>query len=64
VFNYLTEGNATILERQPLERIAEAGQLNAYKHTGFWRAMDTLRDKNELTDMWTKGTAPWALWQK
>ena len=64
VFDYLTEGDATILERKPLERLAETGQLNAYKHAGFWRAMDTLRDKNELTNMWTKGTAPWALWLK
>jgi len=64
VFDYLTDGDATILERKPLERLAEVGQLNAYKHTGFWRAMDTLRDKTELIDMWTKGTAPWALWLK
>jgi glucose-1-phosphate cytidylyltransferase len=62
VFDYLTDGDATILERKPLEHLAETGQLNAYKHYGFWRPMDTLRDKHELTDMWTKGTAPWALW--
>ena len=64
VFDYLTDGDATILERKPLEHLAETGQFNAYKHTGFWRAMDTLRDKNELIEMWTKGTAPWALWLK
>jgi glucose-1-phosphate cytidylyltransferase len=64
VFDYLTDGDATILERKPLEHLAETGQLNAYKHRGFWRPMDTLRDKQELTDMWTKGTAPWALWLK
>jgi len=64
VFDYLTEGDATILERKPLERLAETGQLNAYKHHGFWRPMDTLRDKNEITEMWTKKTAPWALWLK
>jgi glucose-1-phosphate cytidylyltransferase len=64
VFDYLTDGDATVLERKPLERLAETGRLNAYKHSGFWRPMDTLRDKHELTDMWTKGTAPWALWQK
>ena len=64
IFDYLKNGDATVLERQPLESLAEAGQLNAYRHTGFWRAMDTLRDKNELTDMWTNGTAPWALWKK
>jgi len=63
-FDYLTDGDATVLERKPLEHLAETGQLNAYKHTGFWRPMDTLRDKHELTDMWAKGNAPWALWQK
>ena len=64
VFDYLTDGDMTILERKPLECLAESGQLNAYKHSGFWRPMDTLRDKNELNDMWIKGTAPWALWLK
>ena len=64
VFDYLTEGDATILERKPLELLAEAGQLNAYKHKGFWRAMDTLHDKNDLTNMWTKGKASWAFWIK
>ena len=64
IFDHLTEGDSTILERWPLEQLAKSGQLNAYKHQGFWRAMDTLRDKHELSNMWTKGTAPWALWQK
>jgi glucose-1-phosphate cytidylyltransferase len=64
VFDYLTDGDATILERKPLERLAETGRLYANKHHGFWRPMDSLRDKNELNDMWTKGTAPWALWLK
>jgi glucose-1-phosphate cytidylyltransferase len=64
VFDYLTDGDSTILERKPLERMTEAGQLYAYKHRGFWRPMDTLRDKNELNNMWAKGTALWALWLK
>jgi len=64
VFNYLNDGDTTILERKPFERLAEDGQLYSYKHNGFWRPMDTLRDKNEITDMWIKGTAPWALWLK
>jgi glucose-1-phosphate cytidylyltransferase len=64
VFDYLTDGDSTVLERKPLERLAQTGQLNAYKHNDFWRPMDTLRDKNELNDMWTKGNAPWALWIK
>ena len=64
VFDYLTNGDDTILERKPFESLSGAGQLNAYKHRGFWRPMDTLRDKNELSDLWANGTAPWALWQK
>jgi len=64
VFDYLTDGDETILERKPLGRLAKEGKLGAYKHYGFWRPMDSLRDKNVLTEMWTKGTAPWALWLK
>jgi glucose-1-phosphate cytidylyltransferase len=62
VFDYLADGDATILERDPLERLAAAGKLRAHKHYGFWRAMDTLKDKNDLTALWTQGKAPWALW--
>jgi glucose-1-phosphate cytidylyltransferase len=64
IYDYITEGDATILERSPLEQLAKAGQLNAYKHDGFWQSMDTLKDKNDLTALWTTGKAPWALWQK
>jgi glucose-1-phosphate cytidylyltransferase len=64
IFDYLTEGDVTILERKPLEQLSSDDQLNAYKHTGFWRAMDTLKDKNDLTAMWTQGNAPWTLWRK
>ena len=62
VFDYLTDDDATVLEKKPLESLAQNNQLNSYKHYGFWRPMDTLRDKQELTDMWNKGNAPWALW--
>jgi glucose-1-phosphate cytidylyltransferase len=64
VFGYLNNGDATILEREPLEKLATINQLAAYKYTGFWKAMDTLKDKNELTELWTTGKAPWALWTK
>jgi len=64
VFDYLNESKDTILERKPMESLAELGQLNAYKHTGFWRSMDTLKDKNDLTEMWTTGKCPWAMWLK
>jgi glucose-1-phosphate cytidylyltransferase len=62
VFDYLNDGRKTILERAPLENLAKDGRLNAYKHTGFWKAMDTLKDKHDLTALWTEGKAPWALW--
>jgi len=63
IFNFLSNNN-TVLEREPLETLALEGQLNSYKHSGFWRSMDTLKDKNDLTEMWTNGTCPWALWLK
>jgi glucose-1-phosphate cytidylyltransferase len=62
VFDYLKDGDSTVLEQAPLENLAKDGRLNAYKHTGFWKAMDTLKDKNDLTALWTQGKAPWALW--
>jgi glucose-1-phosphate cytidylyltransferase len=62
VFDYLKGGDDTILEREPLETLAREGRLNAYKHRGFWKAMDTLRDKTALTELWLAGKAPWALW--
>jgi glucose-1-phosphate cytidylyltransferase len=64
IFGYLTDGDATVFERKPLEQLAGQEQLNAYRHYGFWHAMDTLKDKNDLTAMWIQGKAPWALWFK
>lgn len=62
VFDYIKDGDSTIFERAPLENLAREGQLNAYKHKGFWKPMDTLNDKNQLTDMWVNNQAPWAKW--
>lgn len=62
IFDYITEGDATMFERSPMEKLAQANQLSAYKHHGFWRPMDTLRDKNELESKWASGKAPWKLW--
>jgi glucose-1-phosphate cytidylyltransferase len=53
------EGDATVWENQPLEGLAHDGQLQAYRHDGFWAAMDTLRDKNQLEALWASGAAPW-----
>jgi len=61
LFDYL-KNDATVLERGPLESLAGEGQLNAYKHDGFWHPMDTLRDKNYLEGVWATGKAPWKLW--
>ncbi len=61
VFEYL-DGDSTIWERTPLERIAADGQLTAYRHEGFWQPMDTLRDKTYLCELWEAGKAPWKVW--
>jgi len=58
----LIDGDSTIWERQPLEALARSEQLGIYKHHGFWRPMDTLRDKLELENLWDSGRAPWKLW--
>ena len=60
VFDYIKED--TMFEKAPLENLAKDGQLHAYKHNGFWQHMDTLRDKNLLTDLWQNDKAPWAKW--
>jgi glucose-1-phosphate cytidylyltransferase len=62
VFSYLEDGDATVWERQPLERLARERQLAAFKHSGFWQPMDTLRDKLLLEDLWAEGRAPWKVW--
>ncbi|MDR1450957.1 MAG: glucose-1-phosphate cytidylyltransferase [Helicobacteraceae bacterium] len=64
VFDYIPCGEQVTLEREPLEMLAKEGKLGAYKHGGFWKSMDTLREKNELTQIWTQGGAPWALWEQ
>lgn len=55
-------GDDTIWEREPLERLAERGELSAFLHKGFWHPMDTLRDKQYLEDSWNRGDAPWKIW--
>lgn len=57
------DGDATVLEKEPLERAAREGQLAAYKHDGFWQCMDTVREKNELERLWATGNAPWKVWE-
>ena len=61
VLDYM-EGDETIFEREPLERLAKNGQLAAYRHEGFWQCMDTLRDVRQLRTLWDAGDAPWMTW--
>ena len=61
VFDYL-DGDDCVFERKPIERLAKEGQLVAYNHTGFWRCMDTLKDNNDLNELWNGGDAPWKIW--
>ena len=63
IFDYITDGDSTIWERAPLENIASQNQLSAYKHEGFWRPMDTLRDKIDLESMWNSPNCEWKLWK-
>ena len=58
----LIDGDDTVFEKKPLEEAARRGQLNTYKHRGFWQCMDTLREKEQLEAMWNSGTAPWKIW--
>lgn len=61
IFDYIEE-DSTILEKEPMENLASAGELMAYKHLGFWQPMDTLRDKIMLERLWNEGKAPWKIW--
>lgn len=62
IFDYLSDGDMTVLEKSPLETLAKEQRLTAYKHTDFWHPMDTLRDKNYLESLWTTQKAPWKIW--
>jgi glucose-1-phosphate cytidylyltransferase len=59
IFDYLGSGNATVLEREPLERLAADDQLRVFAHNGFWQCMDTFRDYTYLTGLWNSGNAAW-----
>jgi glucose-1-phosphate cytidylyltransferase len=61
VFDFI-EGDDTIWEKEPLEKLAGSGQMHAFKHDGFWRPMDTLKDKHDLNDMWESNEALWKIW--
>ena len=62
VFRYISNDQSESFEKQPLEKLAEDSQLFSFKHSGFWKPMDTLRDKNQLENLWNNGNAPWKIW--
>ena len=63
VFDYI-DGDETQFEKAPMERLARDGQLMAFRHEGFWQCMDTIHEKRLLEDIWARGDAPWATWEK
>lgn len=62
VFDYICEGDGTVFEQAPLMNLAREGEIFTYKHEGFWKPMDTLRDKQQLQKMWENRKAPWKVW--
>jgi glucose-1-phosphate cytidylyltransferase len=62
VFDFIPDGEQTVFEREPLERLAREGQLYTYKHEGFWKPMDTQHDKSQLEELIVKSKAPWIKW--
>jgi len=62
VFDYI-DGDSTVWEKEPMERLSRNNELSTYRHTGFWHPMDTLRDKNFLEELWVSGRAPWKVWK-
>lgn len=62
VFDYITEGDSTVFEQAPLQNLARDGEIFTFKHDGFWKPMDTLRDKQELQKLWDSKKSPWKTW--
>ena len=59
IFDYITEGDSTVFEDRPLQQLASDGELYTYRHDGFWKCMDTIKDRNDLNEMFVNGSAPW-----
>ena len=62
IFNYIEDDN-TVLEKGPLTKLVNIGEMNAYLHKGFWQCMDTIREKEKLEKLWTSGSCPWKEWE-
>ena len=63
IFDYI-DGDETVLEKEPLEKLAKKNELVAYKHDGFWQCMDTVREREKLEQYWSSGKAPWKVWNE
>ena len=63
IFDYLTEGDQTVLERTPLETLTQNNELSAYHHDGFWQCMDTIREKQYLQELWDSDQCPWKIYK-
>jgi glucose-1-phosphate cytidylyltransferase len=63
VFDYITQGDSTVFEQDPLKNLAKDGEIYTYKHDDFWMPMDTLRDKHKLEELWANEQAPWKVWE-
>ena len=64
IFDYIDDGDDIVFEREPLENLVADGELHAYRHEGFWKCMDTLRDKQQLQNMCDENNAPWITWKE
>tara|TARA_B100000787_G_scaffold29110_1_gene19368 strand:+ start:11174 stop:11947 length:774 start_codon:yes stop_codon:yes gene_type:complete len=62
VFDYILDGDSTVFEEAPLQLLAKDSELFTYKHSGFWKPMDSLKDKNDLNSLWESNEAPWKVW--
>ncbi len=62
IFDYIKDGDKTVLEQIPMRNLAAAGELKSFRHDGFWQCMDTKREKDRLEELWASGKAPWKVW--
>jgi len=62
IFDYISDSESEVFEQSPLKNLANDGELFTYQHNGFWKAMDSLKDKNDLNDLWNSNQAPWRIW--
>jgi len=63
IFEFIDDDDSVIFEQEPLQNMASEGEICCYRHNGFWKPMDSLKDKNDLNDMWENDNAPWRVWK-